>query len=67
MAMGAAFGSGEADVETGSLAITSTRVVVESMEVGCVAHSVVLGLTLGLQKEVEPASILLVCSCCNGT
>jgi len=63
MAVGNAFGADEAvasDVESGAKAIKSSRLTVESIEFGCVAHSVVLGLTLGLQTDLDGAITLLI-------
>jgi zinc transporter 1/2/3 len=41
-------------------AISSSRIAVESMEVGCVMHSLVLGLALGMQTNLRTASVLLI-------
>jgi zinc transporter 1/2/3 len=40
--------------------ITSTTAAVESIEFGCVAHSIILGLSLGLQGELSTATNLLI-------
>jgi len=59
MVMGTAFGANKpVDVETDKM--TVSRLAVESMEMGCVAHSVVLGLSLGLQTELNSAIILFI-------
>jgi zinc transporter 1/2/3 len=39
--------------------ITSSRIAVESMEVGCVVHSIILGIALGMQTQARTASVLL--------
>ena len=60
---GSAFGADQplkTDVESGKMSIMATRGTVESMEFGCVAHSVVLGLALGLQTNLYNATILLI-------
>ena len=48
------------DAEMGKMEITSTRAAVESIEFGCVAHSIILGLSLGLQRELSTATNLLI-------
>jgi zinc transporter 1/2/3 len=40
-------------------AISSSTSAIESIEVGCVAHSIILGITLGLQTDLRTASVLL--------
>ena len=59
---GAAFGTVPAsDAESGAPnAISSSKIAVESMEVGCVAHSIVLGIALGLQTNMRVATVLLI-------
>jgi len=59
--VGTAFGADiPVDVESGKTAITASKLAVESIEFGCVAHSVVLGLTLGLQTDLDSAITLLI-------
>jgi len=59
--VGTAFGADvPVDVESGKTAITASKLAVESIEFGCVAHSVVLGLTLGLQTDLNSAITLLI-------
>ena len=39
--------------------IASSRLAVESMEMGCVLHSIILGIALGMQTQTRTASVLL--------
>merc|ERR1719409_274164 len=60
---GSGFGGGNAgaDVEAAGLkAISSNRSAVESIEAGCVAHSIVLGIALGMQTKMDTAVVLLI-------
>jgi len=59
--MGTAFGADvPVDVKSGKTAITASKLDVESIEFECVAHSIVLGLTLGLQPDLTSAITLLI-------
>jgi len=61
--VGSAFGAGEplaTDVESGKMSITASKGTVQSLEFGCVAHSIVLGMALGLQTNLHTATILLI-------
>lgn len=48
------------NAEMSKMEITSTTAAVESIEFGCVAHSIILGLSLGLQGELSTATNLLI-------
>jgi len=64
MAHGASFGTDPSamDVEAAKVdpdAIVSSRIAVETIEIGCVCHSIILGITLGMQTEHRTAAVLL--------
>ncbi len=40
--------------------VHTSRLAVESLEIGCVSHSLILGITLGLQTSVTNATVLLI-------
>lgn len=55
-----ASGDAAVDAKMGKTEIASTTSAVESIESGCVAHSVILGLSLGLQQSLSTATNLLI-------
>jgi len=57
--MGSRFGAGDEEQESVT-AISSSSATVKKIEFGCVAHSIILGITLGLQTEKKNASLLLI-------
>jgi len=64
IAHGASFGAHPPAVDVESeeahrVVIASSRLAVESMEIGCVLHSIILGIALGMQTQTRTASVLL--------
>ena len=53
-------GTSAATPEPGGSVVTTSRVAIESLEIGCVSHSLILGITLGLQASVTNATVLLI-------
>jgi len=53
-------GSSEAKPGPAGSSVYTSRLAIESLEIGCVSHSLILGITLGLQTSVSNATVLLI-------
>merc|ERR1719163_2302848 len=58
MVMGSAFG--EVEEDSALLKTGTPAQAVHSMEIGCISHSIVLGIALGLQTSQDTVVLLLV-------
>jgi len=58
MVMGSAFG--EVEEDSALLKTGTPHQAVHSMEIGCISHSIVLGIALGLQTSQETVVLLLI-------
>jgi len=58
MVVGTAFGS--ADEDSALMKTNTPARAVHSVEIGCIAHSIVLGIALGIQSDQQTATLLLI-------